>query len=184
MLIAVLGPDGSGKTTLSLSLAEKFDNLSYIYFGNNLESRKYVYFDKFLRKNKKGKIYTLLKYVFILINDFHYYKISKERHFIADRCPIDKLLGAKITNKRSRYFYHRITQFFMPKPDIIIFLHGDSNLLYERKKEISKEIIDLYINFYKQYLTSNNINNINIDTTKNNFEETLEICYSFLKKIV
>ena len=43
MLITVLGPDGTGKTTLANKLAEAYDNLEYIYFGNNIESRKYKY---------------------------------------------------------------------------------------------------------------------------------------------
>ena len=44
MLITILGPDGTGKTTLAKLIAEKYFNIDYIYFGNNLESRKYKFF--------------------------------------------------------------------------------------------------------------------------------------------
>ena len=40
MLITILGPDGTGKTTLAKQLADDISNLEYIYFGNNIESRK------------------------------------------------------------------------------------------------------------------------------------------------
>ena len=48
MLITILGPDGTGKTTLAKLIAEKYFNIDYIYFGNNLESRKYKFFSNFL----------------------------------------------------------------------------------------------------------------------------------------
>ena len=54
MLITVLGPDGTGKTTLANKLAEAYDNLEYIYFGNNIESRQYKYFSRFLYSQKSG----------------------------------------------------------------------------------------------------------------------------------
>ena len=61
MLITILGPDGTGKTTLAKLIAEKYFNIDYIYFGNNLESRKYKFFSNFLYANQKGKVNTFLK---------------------------------------------------------------------------------------------------------------------------
>ena len=48
MLVTILGPDGTGKTTLARLLAEKIESLDYVYFGYNKESRQYKYFDVFL----------------------------------------------------------------------------------------------------------------------------------------
>ena len=78
MLITVLGPDGTGKTTLANKLAEGYNNLEYIYFGNNIESRKYKYFNSFLYSQKSGKWNTFLKYIFIFINDFYYFNLSQK----------------------------------------------------------------------------------------------------------
>ena len=43
MLITILGPDGTGKTTLAKALSEQIDGLDYVYFGYNNESRNYKY---------------------------------------------------------------------------------------------------------------------------------------------
>ena len=184
MLIVVLGPDGSGKTTLAKSLADNIDGLSYIYFGNNIENRKYIYFNNFLKIKKYGFFNTLLKYIFLLINDFHYYNMSKKKHFISDRCPIDKLLGSKLNQDKGRYLYHKIIQSFMKKPDFIIFLYGDPIILYNRKKEIPINTIEYHINFYREYLSTSGINNIEIDTIKNDIENTFKISYTIIKELI
>ena len=49
MLITILGPDGTGKTTLANALSEKIDRLEYLYFGGSNESRKYRFFESFIK---------------------------------------------------------------------------------------------------------------------------------------
>ena len=183
MLIVILGPDGSGKTTLA-KLLSKNNDLPYLYFGNNLESRKFNYFKTFLNKNKKGKFNTILKYIFIFINDMHYYLLAKKKNIISDRCPIDKILGASIEKDRFRLFYQKLTQSMMPLPDYIILLSGDSQMIYTRTKEISVEKIEFYIEFYRNYIYEKKIPFLEIDTTINDLKSTFNLANSTIKHIL
>ena len=184
MMIVVLGPDGVGKTTLAKKLSSSLEGLTYLYFGDNINNRQYVYFSNFLKKQKEGKFNILLRYLFIFINDVAYYKKAKKSHIISDRCPIDRVLGTKLKGNKFRHIYHKWSQKLMPKPDFAILLEGDSNIIYNRKKEVSVNVIENYISFYNDYLKENKIKNIRIDTTKNNLTETVSIAIDNLKRIL
>jgi len=184
MLITVLGPDGTGKTTLANKLAEGYNNLEYIYFGNNIENRKYKYFSSFLNSQKSGKWNTFLKYIFIFINDFYYFKLSQKKNLISDRCPIDKYVGSIIYKDKFRNLFYKYSLKLFPNPDFIILLEGDSKIIYLRKKEISSVIISKYISLYKKYIKSNSIKFFTIDTTKNNIEETYDLANEIINELL
>ena len=54
MLVTILGPDGTGKTTLARALAEKIDGLDYVYFGYNKEISDYQFFNSFVKLEPKN----------------------------------------------------------------------------------------------------------------------------------
>jgi thymidylate kinase len=184
MLIVILGPDGSGKTSLAKLLANNNDNLTYIYFGNNIESRNYTYFKSFLQRDKKGFFFTFFKYIFIFINDFNYYYLAKKKNMIADRCPVDKILGAKLKKDKLRFIYQKFSQALMRSPDYVILLHGDAKVIYDRTKEISEEKIEYYIKFYRNHIAKYKIPFIEIDTTLNDLESSFQIANSNIQKIL
>lgn len=175
MLITVLGPDGTGKTTLANKLAEAYDNLEYIYFGNNIESRKYKYFSRFLYSQKSGKWNIFLKYIFIFINDLYYFRLARKKHLISDRCPIDKYVGTIIFKDTFRNLFHKYSLKLLPNPDFVILLVGDPEVIYLRKEEISSDAISDYIDLYKKYIKSNSITSYIIDTTKYNIQDTYDL---------
>ena len=182
MLIAVLGPDGTGKTTLSKLIAERYSNIEYVYFGNNKQSRKYKYFSDFIKKERVGIFFTLMKYIFIFVNDLYYFRLAKKRNIIADRCPIDRLIITKVKDRKWRHYFHKITSEFFPNPDFIILLEGDADVLYQRKKEVSKALIQQYISFYKEYIKNNSVNHILIDTCQNGIDATFQIAKEAIYK--
>jgi thymidylate kinase len=182
MLITILGPDGTGKTTLAKQLAKEISNLEYIYFGNNIESRKYKYFSDFLYAQKSGKLNTLLKYFFIFINDFHYYNLAKKKNIISDRCPIDKYISTIIKEDKYRNLFHKFSLKLFPNPSFVILLEGNSEIIFRRKEEISISTIERYMLLYKQYLNNNNVDFYSIDTSVNGIEETLKIAEFEIKK--
>jgi thymidylate kinase len=182
MLITILGPDGTGKTTLAKKLAEDISNLEYIYFGNNIKSRKYKYFGNFLYAQKSGKLNTLLKYFFIFINDFHYYYLARKKNIISDRCPIDKFISTIIKEDNYRNLFHKFTLKLFPNPTFVILLEGDSEIIFHRKEEISISILDKYMLLYRHYLIENNVDFYSIDTSVNGIEETLKIAKLEIQK--
>jgi len=182
MLITILGPDGTGKTTLAKQLAKDICNLDYIYFGNNIENRKYKYFSSFLNAQKSGKLNTLLKYFFIFINDFYYYNLAKKKNVISDRCPIDKYISTIIKEDKYRNLFHKFTLKLFPNPSFVILLEGDSEIIFRRKEEISISIIDKYMLLYRHYLAENNVDFYSIDTSVNGIEETLKIAKLEIQK--
>lgn len=184
MLITVLGPDGTGKTTLANKLAEGYNNLEYIYFGNSIESRKYKYFSSFLYSQKSGKWNTFLKYIFIFINDFYYFNLSQKTHLISDRCPIDKYVGSIVYTDKFRNLFHKYSLKLFPNPDFIILLEGDPEIIYSRKKEISSDVILKHIRLYKKYIEANKIKSYNIDTVVNDVQETYNKASEQIEKLL
>ncbi len=184
MLITVVGPDGTGKTTLAKKLALVNNNLEYVYFGNNIDSRKYKYFSSFLNSQKSGKWNTFLKYIFIFINDFHYFNLSQKKHLITDRCPIDKYVGSIVYKDKIRNLIHKFSLKLYPNPDFIILLEGNPEIIYLRKKEISSDVISKYIFLYKNYIKSNSIKYLTIDTVKYSIEETYDFAHLKINELL
>lgn len=182
MLIAISGPDGTGKTTLAKKLSENIEGLSYLYFGSNVENRSYKYFEEYIKLSKPGKIYTAFKYLFIFMNDLHYLRLAKKANIISDRCPVDKYVYTKIHQQKYRFLYQRIILKLLPDPDLIILLEGDLETIYERKKEIPLETIEKMILYYKEYISLNNIPHRVVNTTDNNLDESYSIVEEIVKK--
>ena len=53
MLICIMGPDGTGKTTLAKKLSEELDDLEYIYFGGNKDQREFIWFNEYIKQDRK-----------------------------------------------------------------------------------------------------------------------------------
>lgn len=181
MLITILGPDGTGKTTLAKTLAENIDGLDYVYFGYNKESRDYQFFDSFVKSEPRNMLKRVIRKGVRFINDLYVFKAAKKNHIISDRCPIDSYVNTKIQGRKLRYYYLLLLKIY-PSPNYVILLEGDSKTIYNRKKEISEQHIKSAIKYYKEYLLTNKISHFVIDTTKNDIKSTYNIAIGKLKQ--
>ena len=183
MLIAILGPDGTGKTTLAKSLAISAERLDYVYFGYNNYSRKYRYFNSFIKRDSRGFIRRVLKKLARYPNDLHVFIKSKHEHTISDRAPVDSYINCKTKNSKMQYYY-LLFLLITPKPDYVILLEGDGNKIYHRKKERTPEEIRKSILIYKKYLAKSGIPYSIIDTTEHNIVSTHETAVKVLLEVL
>jgi len=166
MLITILGPDGTGKTTLAKALSEK---------------RNYKYCNSFMKSEPKSFLKRIIKKGLRFINDIAIFYSAKKSHVISDRCPIDSYINTKIQGRRLRYYYALLLR-ISPNPNYIILLEGDSKVIYNRKKEISEFQITSVIKYYKKYLTKNDIPHLVIDTVRNDINSTFNLAMKALKE--
>ena len=194
MLVALYGPDGSGKSSLVNNIKKTKKNIHLYHFKPNIF--KYDRLSSRFTKEKVlggnphvakpwSKPLSFIKLALITLDYIFFYikkrrlLLSKNEIVIFDRYFLD----IKIDKKRNRLnlssriidvFYH----FFIPKPQYNFFLLGDPEIIYKRKNELSYDRTKALTENYRSCASS--LNGIIIDTAVNDQKESLDI---FLKSI-
>ena len=142
MLITILGPDGTGKTTLAKALADKTDGLDYVYFGGSNESRRYRIFERFIKSDLSNFFLRIIRKALRVINDYDVYYQAKRNHIISDRCPIDNYIITKIQGRKIRTcpFFTMTEQMFATGSYIETQDFVDQNSVFRTIDEILKKI--------------------------------------------
>ena len=68
--------------------------------------------------------------------------------------------------------------------DLIILLDGDVDVIYERKREISRDKILEYWSLYKSYFTKRRLAYIVIDSTVNDVDQVAHLAIQELEKVI
>jgi thymidylate kinase len=167
MIIALMGNDGSGKTTLAKLASEFFSELGfeteyrheYKYFilghilsrlgRTKLENAR----NEMLHENIRSLKYRL--WPFLVWSDglvlYTFLKLFKRRAImILDRYPYDQNLSFKYLGHSSEVLEWLYRQF--PRPDIGIVLTADPHLAYERKKHTHSFSLLFYQKQTKEYV--------------------------------
>lgn len=175
MFIVLIGPDGSGKTSIAKSLNKKIKNSVYFHFAptkKNINS-----FDsKIIKKNinsvnKLQVILSIPKMIFKIfyvnaICKLKFKKWTNENKIIIG----DRFLYNYFLDPLSLKYYSskKLAKFFIEniliKPDLIIFLKATSETIMKRKNELSKKQIENFNKLsYELNLTNLKIVNANKD---------------------
>tara|TARA_B100000925_G_C21997074_1_gene469444 strand:+ start:247 stop:813 length:567 start_codon:yes stop_codon:yes gene_type:complete len=169
-IIAIIGPDGSGKSSIIIKITKKLRKYKINYKQFHLKP-SFFPTKNIVVKNPHDQIYRseifslfkliywiILFRVYFLINFFDHKKI-----YIFDRYPDDIL----IDDIRYRFKLNKtITKNLLnllPRPNLWINMTGKPKIIWERKKEINlitlTKLLKKYHNFLKDYNNHINVTN-------------------------
>ena len=177
MIVAFLGPDGSGKTFVINNLKKKLEkkkiSLQIIHLKPDLIKNKKIKIVKFPHKKPKRSylisICKLLYWLFIFRIFFIKNFFSKQKLFMFDRYPHDILIDPLRYRYNFNIYLTKIILSLFPQPDLWIHLKNKPEIIWKRKKEIAYEDLLHQLKDYKNFFK--NKKNLII----NNYKKDLKI---------
>lgn len=167
-IVAFLGPDGSGKSTLINYLTNYLRKKKLIYKYIHLRPRIFKHSEKPVTnphgKAPRSTFISFIKLIYWLIL-FNFYflcvNIISKKVYIFDRYPHDLLIDPlryrfKLSKKITLFLLN-----FLPHPDLWINVSGNFKEIWERKKETKQLVIKKQLKSYKKFM-KNKINTIEI----------------------
>ena len=174
LTISILGPDGSGKSTI-------IDNL----FEQNIFRNKYYFHLKPLKQKQsdskiceephKFKVYSPMKSYLKLLYFMYQYSYGwiknilplefKSSLIVFDRYYDDILVDSKRYRYGGRLSIARIVRYFIPKPDVYFILTTDADTIYKRKQEVPFEELERQIKEYRNLGDDKKYFNIDVNRT-------------------
>jgi thymidylate kinase len=158
LTVALLAPDGGGKTTLATELARRFFLPSrYIYMGSNIEASMVGlpttrWIESRSRRPANARCWPAwliargLRFPNNLLEQWYRYGISyyhraRGRLIVFDRYVYDASGEARKRSLKSRMRGWLLSA-IAPKPDLVVFLDAPGEVLYARKGEHSPAILE------------------------------------------
>ena len=161
LLLCVIGPDGSGKSTISSLLIESmsdiFENACYYHgrYGLLPELKKFCPWwqqkvgeatksDLSIESKLQSRvIISLLMFYYAIDNMFFYARVLRRRSIaeliIFDRYFYDYIIAPSPFEIDSWLF--RVLARLIPTPDIVIYLHASPEVIHNRKPELTVQEI-------------------------------------------
>lgn len=199
MIIAFMGVDGSGKTTLARLVERKLRKMGFgvIYYpgfkhllvGSFLKilprNKAKKTQEKFLERSRKKKpfffkIWPYFVYVDCLILYMKFRFFTRNKIVIFDRYFYDFLISYEnlgYSSKTIRYLF-----LHLPKPDVGFVLDAPANITYKRKKSDYSVGIDYYSLQRERYLDLARRLEFKLLKTTKQLEKTTEEVFTELRK--
>lgn len=190
MIIAFMGIDGSGKTSISKSIEQNLKQM-----GKNVKYRaefSYTALDflqktflknkfyrtrkQFLtRKRKISGIFKIWPYLVFLDCLVTYLKcriFSRRKIIIFDRYFYDYIIAFEGLGEKSRFVRRMFLS--IPKPDVGFLLDVSPQIAYERRKDIHNEDIEWFTMWRNKYLELNQKLNFKVVSSEKPFEAKID----------
>jgi thymidylate kinase len=151
LTVALLAPDGAGKTTLARSLGEAFYlPTRYIYMGTNTQSGSVTLPTTRLLAKMNGKRQPLVRALGALNNlveqGVRYrvgaYHRRRGRLVVFDRYSAGSLMGVQQHSALHKRLRRWALRQLCPPPDMVVYLDAPADVLYQRKQEHSPELLE------------------------------------------
>lgn len=164
MIICFLGPDGSGKTTVTDAVVTKVqDNFNGIqryhlrtFFGNKRKTVDTVS-DPHSQENRAWFTSNLKLFYFLLDYWFGYIFLMKKSNLVIfDRYYHDLLIDPKRYRFGGSLYLASFITKFVPEPDIYFVLTAEPSLIQERKNEVSLNETIKQVKLYREFSIKNN----------------------------
>jgi len=140
--IVIMGVDGSGKSTIITELKDKIKvSYSFHFCPTNKYNKIGVINNSPHSKKPHSISISIIKIIYLFIHFFLGYliniiKFKRKGHIIGDRYFYDVIIDLtryRIHNKLNLSFI----QYFIPKPDLLIFIDCSPKIILSRKKELT-----------------------------------------------
>ena len=197
--IAVEGPIGAGKTTLTNLLAD-----SFVYETFLEKPSENPFLPDFYVNPSQAALATQLFFLFQRVKQIQELKqgdifsSNKVSDFLLDK---DKLFARATLSKEELKLYEQIyayLSFDLPTPDLVVYLQAETKTLYERvmhrgiemEKTISFEYLDLLNETYKEFFFEYdrspvlivNSDYLELQSSKSDYELLLEKLLDYFNK--
>ncbi|MCW3985687.1 MAG: nucleotidyltransferase family protein [Candidatus Bathyarchaeota archaeon] len=200
MIVAFIGNDGSGKTTLAKRFKEFLEKkgltvvyqkeFEYLFLKYLSKISKAQRLRKVMRENYERKrvpvylkLWTILVWFDSLIRLFHIKILKRTEINLMDRFVYDFLMSWEYLGCSNEVI--RLMYLCFPKPDIVILTDVSPEIAYNRKKATHNYSLRFYKVQRERYLQLAKMLNIRIVNTRREIEKCLEeIFLEFRRKIV
>jgi len=149
--IAILGPDGSGKSTVAETVRERikpaFRRTAQFHFLPRLLRRKaagHIVTDPH-GQAPRSSVASLAKVAYWLADSVAGYAfvirpaLVRSTLVVFDRCVLDAVVDPKRYRYNGPSWLVRLLWKTIPKPDVVILLDAPVEILHQRKQEVSRE---------------------------------------------
>lgn len=206
---AVLGPDGTGKTTF---LEKIIDKLNYYYVSNPTDNKFKIYhfrptifpnlgeigekakvmeqdkdFTNPHRRKPANPISSFFRIAYYTLDYILGWQkcvrsdVRMDRYSIFDRYSYDLIVDPKRTRINLPKAIRKFFVWLTPRPGIVFILTADADTIYSRKTELPKEEIERQLEEYEQ-LSNTNKRFVKIDSRKTPDEMADEALRAVLEK--
>jgi thymidylate kinase len=169
--ILILGPDGSGKTTVAQLISKQLNSKRIQTHAAHFYQERYSVYAFFLRlfsldrkaiksknksKSKQSPWFNTIRQILLIANGiisyllFFKWRLIKGQFIIFDRYYTDIFLKAFKNGLKISSLALFLSN-FTPKPSMIFLLHGSSKIIRQRKAELEPSDIQFYYDFCMRY---------------------------------
>jgi thymidylate kinase len=177
IIVAIIGPDGSGKSTTTKEIAKIFEKIysfneeCHIYWRPGILPLLGDLFRLEKREFKgpctnphaakpSGFLFSLMRLIYYTIDYIIGYplkilpKIARNYMIIFDRYYYDFIIDPYRSRiKLPRFIPYLIMKFIIPKPDVVIYLDNNPDTLIKRKQEVPIEELERQLTEYRDLVS-------------------------------